>query len=263
MKINLLQTDITWCDATDNILKAEQLIAQAPSAQVYCLPEMWSTGFVMEPDGIAPEENDSIALEWMRQKAKSLNAALCGSLAIKAVDGTFRNRNYFVHPSGEIDFYDKHHLFKLGGENAHYQTGKQPIVVDFLGWRWLLLTCYDLRFPAWSRYGGVAGAYDGIIYVANWPRPRADVWEVLLRARAIENQCYVIGVNRVGHDPLTDYAGGSMVVNYKGQVICKGGEGEVVLSADLSLDNQQSFRKRFNTLCDRDNLFGGDGQVHI
>lgn len=253
MDIVLLQTDVAWQDAGQNIRRVAQMMELAPAAQLYVLPEMWATGFVVRPEGVASDEGACPALEWMRSEAKARDAALCGSLAIKAADGSYRNRHYFVTPEG-CTFYDKHHLFSPGGEHLHYSAGNSAVVVSYEGWRWLLLTCYDLRFPVWSRYGGVAGAYDGIIYVANWPAARSDVWQVLLKARAIENQCYVVGVNRVGSDPQTQYSGGSTIIDYKGRTLLSANDQPQCLRATLSLAAQQSFRTRFDALADSDFL---------
>ena len=178
---------------------AEQMILSAPGADLYILPEMWSTGFITD---VMPTGNSAAkAVAWMKDMAIRTDAAICGSLAVNDAGQCF-NRQYFVEPDGNIATYDKHHLFQYGGEDKYYKTGNHRTVVSFRGTRFLLVTCYDLRFPVWERY---QGDYDAIICVANWPESRQEVWHILLRARAIENQCYVIGCNRVGDDPNCHY----------------------------------------------------------
>ena len=251
MKTALLHLDIQWANPLENIRRAERLIKAAPDAQLYVLPEMWSTGFAVEPRGIAEDEESSAALEWMRQTARDRRCAICGSLAVKTHDGLYRNRHYFVKPDS-IDYYDKHHLFSYGHENRYFAAGQKHTVVEWQGMRFLLLTCYDLRFPVWSRYGR-AGEYDAIVYVANWPQSRQAAWEVLVHARAIENQCYVLAVNRVGHDEKADYAGGTMLIDPIGRTkaICTE-NAEQPLVAALSMEELIKARTRFRVLDDRD-----------
>lgn len=243
MKATLIPMDIAWGDVEKNIERAQQLIEDAEKADLYVLPEMWSTGFNTNPKDVAEDEQQSKALAWMRQFATINDAAICGSLAIKADDGTYRNRHYFVTPENVV-FYDKHHLFKHGNENLHFTAGEQPVIAAWHGMRFLLQTCYDLRFPVFSRYGR-AGEYDAIIYVANWPASRQLAWDTLIRARAIENQCYVIAVNREGSDPVTHYNGGSAIIGPVGRA----SEG---MTAELSLDALWTMRDRFRVLDDRD-----------
>ena len=251
MRITLLQTDIQWASPEVNAAHAERLMAQSAQSDLYVLPEMWSTGFATQPAGIA--ETDHRSLEWMRQAAQRSRAAISGSIAIRqsaATGDIYLNRHYFVFPDGDVRWYDKRHLFGYGGEDRHYTAGTQRTVVEYKGWRWQLLTCYDLRFPVWSRY---RGDYDGIIIVANWPSSRRAAWEVLLRARAIENQCYVVAVNRVGRDAVCDYSGGSMVIDAKGNVLaaCDDNVASTV-SIDIDISDLLRFREKFRVLDDRD-----------
>ena len=251
MKIVLLQLDIEWSDPQANILRAERLMAQAGEADLYVLPEMWATGFATRPQGVAEDESSSQALRWMRQTASERQCAVAGSLAVRVGDGSYRNRHYFVMPGDEV-FYDKHHLFTHGHEHEAYTAGQEHAIVDWRGLRWLLLTCYDLRFPLWSRYGK-AGEYDAIIYAANWPAARQEAWEVLTRARAIENQCYVVAVNRVGDDPVGHYQGGSQVVEPIGSVVAACNKNaEQPLVVELSMENVLKRRRHFRVLDDRD-----------
>ena len=195
MKTVILQNDILWADPAGNIRKADAAISSSPDADLYILPEMFSTGFCTSPEGIA--ESDGATLEWMKKKAAQCGAAIAGSVAIKE-DGNFYNRFYFVKPDGDVVSYDKKHLFTYGKEHESFTAGDRRVIVEYLGVRILLEICYDLRFPVWSRN---RGDYDMIIYVASWPSSRISAWNSLLVARAVENQCYVAGVNRVGTDP--------------------------------------------------------------
>lgn len=246
MKITLLQTDISWSSPEENIEKAERLIEETGTADLFVLPEMWSTGFVTD----APGEDQQEALAWMWNTAKRKDAAVCGSLAVKLDNGQSVNRQFFVEPSGEISTYDKRHLFRYGGEDRYYRAGHQRKVVEWRGVRFLLVTCYDMRFPVWMRY---RGDYDAIICVANWPESRQHVWHTLLRARAIENQCYVIGCNRVGDDPNCHYVGHSAVIDSRGKAIAEDlTERQTTVSATIDIDELNSFRERFGVLADRD-----------
>ena len=251
MIISLLQTDIVWCNPQENIRRVEALMAGTDASDLYVLPEMWVTGFVIDPVDNAEDEDTSVSLQWMRQTAHERGCALSGSLSVRVADGSYRNRHYFVTPDA-LYYYDKHHLFTHGHEDRAYTAGQQAVIVEWKGWRWLLLTCYDLRFPVFSRYG-VAGEYDGIILVANWPERRQEAWHVLTRARAMENQCYVVAVNRVGDDPVTHYVGGSMVIDPVGRVVEN--LQETMSATTISMPDitaLQSIRQRFRILDDRD-----------
>jgi len=251
MEIVLLQQNLVWADPLLNIRCAQELASAHLGADLYVLPEMWATGFITQPEGVAELEASSEALNWMRKFASEHDCAISGSLAVKVEDGTYRNRHYFVTPE-DTWYYDKHHLFSHGHEHEGYTPGLRPTIVTWRGFRFLLLTCYDLRFPVWSRYGW-AGEYDAIIYVANWPHSRMDAWNVLVRARAIENQSYVIAVNRVGDDPACHYSGGSMVIDAIGRTVVSCNENaEQSLVATLSMDDLIKARSRFSVLSDRD-----------
>ena len=202
MKVTLLQTDIRWAQPEENIREAGRLFAEAERSDLYVLPEMWSTGFATQPHGIAADEATNPALAWMKATARQHHCAITGSLAVKLDDGTFRNRHYFVDGRNDsVSYYDKHHLFTFGHENEFYTPGQDHTTVDYSGFRLLLLTCYDLRFPCWSRYADALN-YDVIVLVANWPESRQSAWQLLTRARALENQCYLVAVNCVGEDGL-------------------------------------------------------------
>ena len=253
MKVVMLQTDISWAKPEENIRHAQQLMDEAPDGDLYVLPEMWSTGFATQPEGIASNEADNKALEWMRQTAQERKCAISGSLAVKVVDGTFRNRHYFVDGrAGETYYYDKHHLFTYGGENRFYTPGHQHTIVNYMGFRLLLQTCYDLRFPCWSRYSNNL-EYDAIIYVANWPSSRQSAWQLLIRSRAIENQCYMIGVNRVGDDQCCHYIGASAVIDVTGRTVaqCRRGIPQALM-CEIQMEELQRRREKFRVLDDRD-----------
>ncbi len=250
MKVTVVQQDIVWADVPENIRKADAFICSSPGADLYVLPEMFSTGFCTEPEGIA-EGLEGQSLMWMRAKAAAIDAAIAGSVAINDA-GKYYNRFYFVKPDGTVQWYDKKHLFTYGGEHERFTAGSERVVVEFRGVRILLEVCYDLRFPIWSRN---RGDYDMILYVASWPSVRVAAWKSLLVARAIENQCYVAGVNRVGNDPYNHYDGGSMIVDPYGRVMasCKDEE-ETVAMAEIDMAALETFRKKFPVLNDSDIL---------
>lgn len=262
MNITLLQTNIKWADSVANRKAAEFALSVAQAADLYILPEMFSTGFATKPEGIA--ESNEETLQWMKEMAEKYDAAIAGSVAVKASDETFRNRFYFVKPNGETVFYDKRHLFSYGGEDKTYTKGTERKIVEWRGVKFLLQVCYDLRFPVFARNGMIGEgnahdcedatpSYDAIIYVANWPNTRRKVWDLLLHARAIENQCYVIGVNRVGDDLTCHYNGGSMVIDAYGKDVASVDDDmEGAVSVTLDLEKLQAFRKKFPVLYDAD-----------
>lgn len=249
MKISIIQQDIVWADLAENIRRADAAVDSMPGADLYVLPEMFSTGFCTVPEGIA--ETDGKSLQWMKEKSAQVNAAIAGSVAVQE-GGRYYNRFYFVRPDGTVSWYDKKHLFTYGGEHERFTAGNERVVVEFRGVRILLEVCYDLRFPIWSRNHG---DYDMILYVASWPTVRLEAWKSLLVARAIENQCYVAGVNRVGNDPSNGYSGGSMVIDPYGKVmtICEDGV-EMSASAEIDMDLLEAFRMKFPVLNDSDVL---------
>lgn len=252
MKVTLLQTDIQWAQADKNIQKAERMIAETEGSDLYVLPEMWSTGFATEPHHIAHEENANAALEWMQNAAQRYHCAISGSVAVYLSDGTFRNRHYFVDGRAEKTYYyDKHHLFRYGHEDKYFMPGNEHLIVEYDGWRLLILTCYDLRFPGWSRYA-TGREYDAIIIVANWPDSRQEAWQVLTQARAIENQCYLVGVNRVGDDAKCHYIGGSVAVDVTGHVMASCSALEEALTVELDKEELEYRRSKFRVLDDRD-----------
>lgn len=240
--------DIAWSNPSDNVRKANAMIDDAPKADLYVLPEMFSTGFATCPEGIAEEEG-SDTLSWMKRKAEEKDAAIAGSVAISS-GGKYYNRLYFVKPDGSVAFYDKRHLFSYAGENEHYTCGDERVVVEWRGVRIMLQVCYDLRFPVFSRNHG---DYDMVVYVAAWPTSRIHVWDTLLKARAMENQCYVAGVNRIGSDPNCDYCGHSVIISPYGKEIATCEElTECSAQADMDMERLEAFRKKFPVLNDAD-----------
>lgn len=248
MKIAILQRDIEWCDVRANVHRADAAVDRLEGVDVVVLPEMFSTGFVMKPEGVA-EVDGGESLDWMRRKARERDCALAGSVAVRT-DGRYVNRFYFVTPEGGVSYYDKHHLFAYGGEDRSYSCGDEQVVVTFRGVRIRLLVCYDLRFPVWCRN---RGDYDLALFVASWPSSRVDAWDALLRARAIENQCYVAGVNRVGRDPACLYCGSSAVVDPYGKVAAYcGRDAECAAVAEIDMEGLRAFRAKFPVLGDAD-----------
>ena len=250
MRIALYQMDCRWEDAASNRAGAEKWIA-SQRADLFVLPEMFTTGFTMAPDRVA-ESGDGETAGWLCDMARHSGAAVAGSVAVRCDGGTgdYRNRFFFARPDGALLFYDKRHLFRMGGEGEHYRPGGERVVVEYRGWRILLQVCYDLRFPVWSRN---RNDYDMILYVASWPASRAHAWRTLLAARAIENQCYVAGVNRVGRDPSAVYSGDSAIFDFKGEPVAAADPyREQSVVADLNLETLRTFREKFPAFLDAD-----------
>jgi predicted amidohydrolase len=253
MKVGIIQTDIVWCDVPTNIARAEALIAGAEVADLYIFPEMWSTGFVIEAQDVAQTEENCKALQWMISAAKRYDCALSGSLVIEE-DGKYYNRHYFVTPEGIAARYDKKHLFRLGGEAKRFTAGDKRVVVEWRGVKFLIQTCYDLRFPVFSRNRKTEQGYDydAIIYIASFPTARFGAWHTLSAARAIENECFVAAVNRTGVDIYCNYSGGSVLYDSYGDVIAHCGESECIVVAELDINELNARRRRFPTLRDAD-----------
>lgn len=250
MKVTIFQTNVHWANPDENVKKVQLLFDENADSDLYVLPEMWATGFATEPQDIA-ENEDSIALKWMQQTAVKHSCGISGSLLIRTKDAIYRNRHYFVTPDNTV-YYDKHHLFTYGHEDEFITPGNDHVIVEWKGVRFLLLTCYDLRFPVWSRYGRV-GEYDAIIVAANWPETRQQAWRVLTKARAIENQCYLIGCNRVGDDNFCHYIGESVVCDTKGDTLLTcDAEKEEAKTVTLDFASLAYIRSRFGVLNDRD-----------
>lgn len=248
LKVALCQFDMVWEDTAANLRTAGRMVAEA-DADLVILPEMFATGFVTDPGRVAQPMSGEIVQEmtrWVRTTGK----AVAGSLIVEE-EGRYYNRLLFIKPSGERVQSDKRHLFSIGGEGANFCPGRERGVVEYGGIRFLLQVCYDLRFPVWSR---CRNDYDAIIYVASWPAGRRDVWRTLLRARAIENQAYVLGVNRTGDDPRLHYSGDSAVIGCKGETLAEAGEGQRLLTARLDMDELRRFREKFPAWRDADDF---------
>lgn len=246
-KISLLQSKLYWEDTERNLAHFEKLFAQLAPCDLVLLPEMFSTAFTMDAASNA-EPMQGPSMQWMQHWATKLNTVIGGSLIIED-EGRFYNRFIWMQADRTYRYYDKRHLFSMAGEDKAFSAGSERLIIEYKGWRISPLICYDLRFPVWSRNGGgKAGSdYDLLLYVANWPEPRAAAWEKLLYARAIENQCYVAGVNRIGTDEKgLSYIGGSMLVDMKGELIWKGAQQqEEIYTQELSLEALEAFRAKF------------------
>jgi predicted amidohydrolase len=245
-----IQTDLQWENPKQNCSFFEEKIKNIDSSiDIVVLPEMFASGFSMNAHKNS-ETLDGETISWMKSIAKKNNFAICGSLALKE-NKQFYNRFVFVHPSGKIDFYNKRHTFTLAGEDKIYTSGNKQKIILFRGWKIYPQICYDLRFPVWTRN---TLNYDLLIYVANWPSKRNLAWKTLLKARAIENMTYTIGVNRIGTDGnnLT-YTGDSMIVDYLGETVSDLPEGKVgIITTTLEKENQDLIRKKLGFLNDKD-----------
>lgn len=220
------------------------------SVDLIILPEMFGSGFTMEPEKIA-QDMDGESVNWMTSAALTRQAHVMGSLVI-AEDGQFYNRLICAHPDGALSYYDKRHLFTYAKEDEHYTPGSHRLTFEIADWRICPLVCYDLRFPVWSRN---TVDYDVLIYVANWPSARADAWTALLKARAIENLCYVVGLNRVGSDANgLAYPGRSEVLDMTGRSIYRSDDQPDVVQVTLEKGPLKEFRSRYNFLADRDSF---------
>lgn len=241
-----LNFNIHWKDKAKNFLEIERAFAEV-QADLFLLPEMFATGFCMDAEEIADRNEET--LQWMKKWAKQKNGAVAGSASVWE-SGNFYNRFYFVKPDESYDFYDKRHLFSYSGEDQIYTPGKSRVVVEYRGFKILLQVCYDLRFPVFSR---CVGDYDVALYVANWPKSRVDAWKHLLKARAIENQAFVFGLNRTGTDGnRLEYEESSRCFSPDGQEISDH-LGDLVL-ADFDSEKLKEFREKFPFLKDQDDF---------
>ena len=267
LRVSILQTDIAWENKQDNLRRLrEQLETLRGATEIVVLPETFSTGFSMNTDRLAEPVTDK-TIATLRQWAAECQIALAGSyiscdeIPVASEDNelsykhpAYYNRAFFLTPEGESYFYDKRHLFRMGHETEHFAAGSQRAVISYRDWNILLLVCYDLRFPVWSR--NVDNEYDLLIYVANWPVSRRKVWDILLQARALENICYVCGVNRIGIDNnQIPYNGGSVIYSHKGELLAHVPDNrEGTATAALELAALQTFRKKFPAWKDADSF---------
>lgn len=252
MKISVIQSDLEWENKSGNLKKLEKLIIPLYNmTDVVVLPEMFNTGFSMRPAELS-EPADGETLVWMKSAASKGNFGLCGSYMVRS-EGKYYNRWVFVSPEGESWSYDKRHLFSMGEENKHFSAGKSRLIFTFRSIRISPYICYDLRFPVWSRN---KNEYDLAIYSANWPEARINVWDTLIKARAIENQCFVAGSNIIGTDGNgIKYCGNSVIISPRGEVISFAETGKTCsITSDISLEELTDFRAKFPVSNDADNF---------
>lgn len=252
LKITIVQTNIHWENKNENMEMFSHIIRDMTQhTDLVILPEMFSTGFSMQP-ALLYEHINGPTVRWMSEIAREHNAVVTGSIIISEKN-KFLNRLIWMPPDGNLKYYDKSHLFRMGEENQKYSAGNRKLITNWKGWRFRPLICYDLRFPVWSRN---RNDYDMLIYVANWPEARRKVWKTLLVARAMENQAYVVGVNRVGIDGRDiSYSGDSLIVDPRGNIVSEIKEyDESVKTVSLSLNELISFREKFPVHLDADDF---------
>ena len=250
LKVSFVQVSLNWEDVNANLNMLTKMISTIDfDTDLIVLPEMFSTGFTMKPKNLA-EDMAGLSVEWLRETAKSKNCVVTGSLVFKEKGGYY-NRLFWMRPNGTFETYDKRHLFSLVGEEKHYEQGRKRLIVDLKGFKIMPLICYDLRFPVWSRNDV---GYDLALYVANWPERRSFFWKQLLVARAIENQAYVIGVNRVGFDGHNIYhSGDSMCLGPLGNVVSAAEVGkEEIVNVIIKKSELETVRNKFKFLDDQD-----------
>lgn len=249
MKIALIQTSLSWESPMENRSHlAQKITGFMEDVDLIVLPEMFSSGFTMNPKKVA-ETMQGETVSWLQHLAKAKNCAITGSLVIEE-NGNYYNRLVFVFPNGDIETYDKRHLFTLAGEHQFYTAGVDKLIVNYKGFKICPLVCYDLRFPVFSRN---AENYDVLIYVANWPKPRINAWDILLKARAVENMCYTVGVNRIGTDYNNhEYVGHSQVVDFLGEYVLESQKADSVFIVELDKAKIMETRSKLAFLEDKD-----------
>lgn len=248
LHVTSIQADLRWEDPFANLEHFSELLKEVPvGTDLVLLPETFNTAFPVDPARFA-ETTDGPTMNWMQTKAQELNAVICGTMLLN-LDGHYHNSLVWMRPDGSYELYHKRHTFTIGGETLPVERGSEPLIVELNGWRIKLMICYDIRFPVWSRnhYQDGRYEYDLGIYLANFPASRMDVWYTLLQARAIENQAYFIGVNRVGDDPEgVHYDGSSQVLNARGETISMAmPEMEAVVPCVLDYEKLRAFREKF------------------
>ena len=261
LTITIIQTNLHWEDKVANLqMLEEKILSIKEKTEIVVLPEMFSTGFSMQPEKLA-ETMEGETVQWMKRLAAKKKIILTGSVIIEE-DGHYFNRLIWMLPNGQYGVYDKRHRFAYAGEDDHYTAGTKRMIASVKGWKINLLVCYDLRFPVWARQtpsleGESRGEveYDVLIYVANWPEKRIHAWKTLLQARAIENQCFVVGVNRVGDDGNNiHYSGESMLADPMGEVLYTKKDAEDVFSITINKSPLQEVREKLPFLKDADNF---------
>jgi omega-amidase len=248
MRVTLIQSNLHWENIAANLEMFDKKLAEISDTDIIVLPEMFTTGFTMNAAALA-ETMEGTAVQWIKKQAAAKQAAITGSLIIEE-DGKYYNRLIWMLPDGSYQYYDKRHLFTMAKEEETFTAGQEKIIIEYLGWKICPFICYDLRFPVWNRN---TLDYDMAIYVANWPDKRSYHWRSLLLARAIENQCFVIAVNRVGRDGKDFYySGHSSVIDPAGEVVYQSADIEDIFTARLSLEHLRDIRKKLPFLKDRD-----------
>lgn len=247
LSLTLIQTNLHWENKAANLQMLEDKIYSINQhTHIVVLPEMFSTGFSMKPGTLA-EKMDGPTVQWMKRMAKSKKIILTGSIIIEEQE-QYYNRLLWVLPNGETGFYDKRHLFAYGEEDQHYSNGNERFIASVNGWKINLMVCYDLRFPVWARqqfHKAEGYEYDVLVYIANWPERRKHAWKTLLQARAIENQCYVVGVNRVGTDGNNlNYNGDSLVADSLGKVLYQKEIEEDIFTITLDKEHLNEIREK-------------------
>lgn len=250
IKFGLLQLDIEWENVSENLEQISKILKDSNLYfDILVLPEMFATGFSMSVKETAQTMEGKV-VSWMKQQSQLRNIAIMGTLAVSE-DGKCYNRAVYVN-KGELSYYDKRHLFSMGDENNYFTAGNKRLIFDFKGIQILPIICYDLRFPVWMRN---KNDYDIAVCMANWPKPRIAIWDILLQARAVENQCYTIGVNRVGSGGGLLYNGNSAVIDAKGQIVTKmTGQQTTLQVVELDIVGQDNFRAKFAVLNDSDDF---------
>lgn len=281
LTVTLVQTDLHWENKEANLAMLDNKIRSInEKMELVVLPEMFNSGFSMNPGQLA-EAMDGPTLNWMKKICSEKRIVLTGSIIISENENYF-NRLIWMLPNGEFGYYDKRHLFAYAGEDEQYSSGRKRLIASLKGWKINLMICYDLRFPVWARQavpvdllpdgsfekntdaGNQSTEYDVLVYVANWPEKRIHAWKTLLMSRAIENQCYVIGVNRVGDDGNDiHYSGDSLIVDPMGQILVSLPDKESVQTYTLSLSNLKETRERLPFLKDADPFIIEIGRAHV
>ncbi len=261
LTITIIQTKLHWEDKAANMrMLEEKIFSIKEKTEIVILPEMFSTGFSMQPEILA-EKMDGTTVNWMKRVAAEKKIVLTGSVIIEE-NGNYFNRLIWMLPNGQYGIYDKRHRFAYAGEDQHYTAGTKRLIASVKGWKINLLVCYDLRFPVWARQNlasdvndTAAVEYDLLVFIANWPDKRSIAWKTLLQARAIENQCYVAGVNRVGDDAKNNhYSGDSMVIDAMGEILYHGKEEEDIFTITLEKTHVAAVREKFPFWKDADNF---------
>lgn len=251
LKISCIQNDVITRNPEANRRHLEKMLKSVENTDIIVFPETFTTGFPADPNEFA-EEVGGPTMQWMREKAAENNCAVCGTIILK--NNGFYNSFIWMEPDGRYHLYNKRHLFTMGGEIG-LNRGEERITIEYKGWRIRPFVCYDMRFPVWNRNSFKDGKYeyDLAVFTAEWPEKKSEVWNTLLRARAIENQAYIVGVNRVGIDDSNiKYKGETMILNMKGRVVAQATEGECVVTGEINMEDLVAFREYFRVAKDWD-----------